>query len=85
MTQFCSSLLVSAELFYSFAVEVDGFTICRPFTIAAASLIRPCTWTEARISTRDPHICRGGQVFTTANSNKYCALSSVIYRNHYLS
>ena len=32
--------------------------------------LRLCTWTEVRISTGDPHICRGGQVFTTANSTK---------------
>ena len=32
--------------------------------------LRPCTWTETRISTGDPHIWTGGQVFTTANSTK---------------
>ena len=32
--------------------------------------IRPCTWTEAPISNRDPHICRDDHVFTTANSTK---------------
>ena len=32
--------------------------------------LRPCTWTEARISTGDPNICKGCQDFTTAMFNQ---------------
>ena len=73
------SCLLSYFAVFAFELAVSQFAILLQLQLQALILYLA----RAQITTSDPHICRGGQVLTTANSNKYCALSSVINHNHY--